>query len=157
LYAVSRDTAGHRGLGVLSRRSTPARAVAVVVAIATGIIVLSALAFGATATDTFAWSGSIGTLIILVIYVLTTIGAVRLIFVQRKIQVPMWEIILPVLGIVVLGYTVYVNLVPYPTSGPARWFPVVAGGILVLAIIAVLAAPRLFSRVGQQLTDAELT
>ncbi len=157
LYAVSRDTVGNRGLGVLSTRSTPARAVAVVVGIATGIIVLSALAFGATATDTFAWSGSIGTLIILVIYILTTIGAVRLIFVQRKIQVPMWEIILPVLGIVVLGYTVYVNLVPYPTSGPARWFPVVAGGILVLAIIAVLAAPRVFSRVGQRLTESELT
>jgi amino acid transporter len=156
LYAVSRDTVGHRGLGVLSTRSTPARAVAVVVTIAAAIVLLCALAFGATATDTFAWSGSIGTLIILVIYVLTTIGAVRLIFVQRKIRVPMWEIILPVLGIVVLGYTVYVNLVPYPTSGPARWFPVVAGGILVLAIVAVLAAPRLFSRVGQQLTEAEL-
>ncbi|HEY3752370.1 MAG TPA: APC family permease [Pseudonocardiaceae bacterium] len=156
LYAVARDSVGARGVGVLSGRGTPARAVGVVTGTAIFIILLCALAFGATATDTFAWSGSIGTLIILVIYILTTIGAIRLVFVQRKMTVPMWQVIFPILGIALLGYTIYVNLVPYPTAGPAEWFPVVAGGILVLAVLAVLFAPGLFSRVGTQLAESEL-
>jgi amino acid transporter len=157
LYAVSRDAVGTRGVGVLSGRGTPARAVAVVAGTAAGIIVLCALAFGATATDTFAWSGTIGTLIILVIYILTTLGAVRLVFVQRTMTVPSWQIILPIGAIALLGYTIYVNLVPYPTSGPAVWFPVVAGGILVLATLTVLFAPRLAARVGTRLAESELS
>jgi amino acid transporter len=164
LYAVSRDAGGRdaadhgstRGVGVLSGRGTPARAVGVVAGTAAAIIVLCALAFGATATDTFAWSGTIGTLIILVIYILTTLGAVRLVFVQRRLRVPRWQVILPIGAIALLGYTVYVNLVPYPTAGPARWFPVVAGGILVLATVAVLCAPRLAARVGSRLSESEL-
>jgi amino acid transporter len=157
LYAVSRDTIGARGIGVLSGRGTPAGAVGVVVGTAAAIIVLCALAFHATATDTFAWSGTIGTLIILIVYLLTTLGAIRLVFVQRRMAVPMWQVVLPVLAIVLLGYTIYVNLVPFPTTAPGLWFPVVAGGVLVLAVLAVVCAPRLFSRVGERLTSAELT
>jgi hypothetical protein len=112
-------------------------------------------AFGATATDTFAWSGSIGTLIILVIYLLTTIGAIRLVFIQRRMSVPMWQVIFPIGGIGLLGYTVYVNLVPYPTTGPAKWFPVVSGGILVLATVVVLAAPALARRMAGRLAETE--
>ncbi|HVV19051.1 MAG TPA: APC family permease [Pseudonocardiaceae bacterium] len=156
LYAVARDTFGDKGVGRLSRRAAPANAVTAVTGAAAAIILLCALAFHATATDTFAWSGSIGTLIILVIYILTTIGAIGLVFVRRKMSVPMWQVVLPVAAIALLGYTVYVNVVPYP-SGPAAWFPVVAGGILVLALVAVLVAPRLAGRVGAKLTDAELT
>jgi hypothetical protein len=69
----------------------------------------------------------------------------------------MWQVVLPVLAIVLLGYTIYVNLVPFPTTAPGLWFPVVAGGVLVLAVLAVVCAPRLFSRVGERLTSAELT
>src|SRR6266702_2423395 len=157
LYALGRDTIGERGIGRLSRRGTPAGAVTTVAGIAAGIILLCALAFGATATDTFAWSGTIGTLIILVVYLLTTVGAIRLVFVQRKMAVPRWQVIVPLGAIALLGYTVYVNVVPYPTAGPARWFPVVAGGILVLAIALVLAAPRLASRMATRLSDANAT
>jgi amino acid transporter len=156
LYAVARDAVGERGVGRLSRRATPAFAVTVVAGAAAAVILLCALAFHATATDTFAWSGSIGTLIILVIYVVTTIGAIRLVFVQRKLAVPRWQVILPVAAIALLGYTVYVNVVPYPT-GPARYFPIVAGGVLVLALVGVLVAPRAARRIGTKLTDTELT
>ncbi|HKN96370.1 MAG TPA: APC family permease [Pseudonocardiaceae bacterium] len=155
LFAVSRDAVGTRGIGVLSVRGTPARAVCAVVGVAAAIILLCALAFGATATDTFAWSGTIGTLIILVIYILTTIGAINLLFVRRRMAVPRWQIVLPVLGILLLGYTVYVNVVPYPTTAPGMWFPVVAGGILLIALLGVLFAPRLANRVGTRLTESE--
>jgi hypothetical protein len=47
----------------------------------------------------------------------------------------------------VLGYTLYRNVIPYPT-GAAAWFPVVSGGWLVVAILAVIFAPGTARRLG---------
>ena len=151
LFALSRDTSGRSRLGSVTRRGTPAVAATCVAALAAAIIALCALAFRATATDTFAWSGTIGTLILLIIYVLATLGAVRLVFIRRKLDVPRWQIVFPIGAIVLLGYTVYVNVVPYPTSGAATWFPVIAGGILLVALVFVLLAPTVARRVGAEL------
>ena len=155
LFALGRDAVGGRGIGRTSSRGTPVVAVSAVTAAAALIIVVCAVFFGATASDTFAWSGSIGTLVLLVIYLLTTAGAILLLFVKRRMRVPVWHIVFPVGALAVLGYTVYVNVVPYPAEGPARWFPVVAGGVLVLAVIFVLAAPRFARRVGERLTELD--
>ena len=156
LFAMSRDlTDGTRGLAEVSSHGTPARAASVVVGLMAAIIVVCVAAFGADVNDTFAWSGTIGTLILLVAYVLTTIGAIRLVFVQHKIQVPQWEIAIPLAALVLLGYTLYRNVIPYPTSGPAQWFPVVAGGWIVLAVIAVLAAPGAARKLGERLAADE--
>ena len=54
-----------------------------------------------------------------------------------------------------LGYTLYRNVIPYPPSGPGRWFPVVSGGWLVVALIAVLVAPGFARRLGAALTASE--
>jgi hypothetical protein len=94
-------------------------------------------------------------LILLVAYVLTTIGAIRLVFIQKKMQVPQWEVAIPIAALIVLGYTLYRNVIPYPTEGPAQWFPVVAGGWLVLSIVAVLAAPGAARRLGERLAADE--
>jgi amino acid transporter len=156
LFAMSRDlTGGHHGLAEVSSHGTPARSAGVVSGLMAGIIVVSIVAFDAEATDTFGWSGTIGTLILLVAYVLTTIGAIRLVFVQHKIQVPQWEIVIPLAALVVLGYTLYRNVIPYPESGPAQWFPVIAGGWIVLAVIAVLVAPGAARRLGERLAADE--
>ncbi|WIV56991.1 APC family permease [Amycolatopsis nalaikhensis] len=155
LYALGRDAFGGRGLGRTSAQGTPVAAVSAVTGAAVLIIVVCALFFGATASDTFAWSGSIGTLILLVIYLLTTVGAILLLFVKRRMRVPRWHLVFPIGALAVLGYTVYVNVVPYPTEGPARWFPVVAGAVLVLAVISVLSAPRFARRVGERLSTVD--
>lgn len=84
------------------------------------IVVVSGVFFDAEAFDTFLWSGTIGTLILLV-----------------------------------LGYTHYRNVIPYPTEGPPQWFPIVASGWLLIALIAVVAAPQLARRIGADLTAAE--
>ncbi|MFG1647252.1 APC family permease [Amycolatopsis sp. NPDC049252] len=151
LFALGRDAVGGRGIGRTSAKGTPVAAVGVVTAVAALIIVVCAVFFGATASDTFAWSGSIGTLILLVIYLLTTLGAILLLFVKRRMRVPVWHLVVPLGALAVLGYTVYVNVVPYPTEGPARWFPLVAGGVLVLAVILVLVAPAYARRVGARI------
>jgi len=111
--------------------------------------------FDAKIVDTFAWSGVMGTLILLVAYVLTTIGAIRLVFVQRRMAVPAWQVVIPVLALALLGYTIYRNVLPYPTSGPARFFPVVAGAWILLSASAVLAWPRAAARLGARLTAEE--
>ncbi|WP_406628945.1 APC family permease [Amycolatopsis sp. WGS_07] len=155
LFALGRDAFDGRGIGRISAKGTPAVAVTVVALAAALIILVCAVFFGATADDTFAWAGSIGTLLLLVIYLLTTVGAILLLFVRRRMRVPWWHLVFPIGALALLGYTVYVNVVPYPTEGPARWFPVVAGGVLVLAVVVVALAPGFARRVGERLAEGE--
>jgi amino acid transporter len=162
-YAFARDTrrdpARAGGLAATTPAGTPAVAAIVVTAVMALIQLVCAVFFNAEAFDTFLWSGTIGTLILLVAYVLTTIGAIRLVFVQRRMPaVPRWQVVVPVLALVVLGYTLYRNVSPYPSydDGPAFWFPIVAGGWLLAGVIAVLVAPAMAQRAGAALTAAEL-
>jgi len=157
-YAMSRDTFGSRHIGAANRWGTPTAATGLVTA-ATIIIYVVYVAVSsqasAVAENAFFWSGTIGTLILLVVYVLATIGMTRLVFVQRKMpSVPMWQIVIPVAAIVVLGYTLYRNVYPYP-SGDAYWFPVVGGAWLRAATIGVLAAPGTARRLGAALAARE--
>jgi hypothetical protein len=118
------------------------------------VIVEVAVAAHADAFNSFLWGGTIGTLILLVVYVLATVGCVMLVFVRRKLPVPMWQVIVPIASLVVLGYTLYRNVWPYP-SGTAKWFPIVSGIWLVVAVIAVLFAPGTARKLGAALAARE--
>jgi amino acid transporter len=156
IFAMNRDLVGERGLSVVSRYGTPARAAYIVLLLMGGIIALCAFAFNAKVADTFAWSGTMGTLILLVAYVLATIGVSRLLFFQRKMPVPSWQIVIPIIALVILGYTIYRNVIPYPPSGqPAYWFPIVAGGWIALCVVLVLALPGPASVLGRRLAAEE--
>jgi len=54
----------------------------------------------------------------------------------------------------VLGYTLYRNVWPYPT-GTGAWLPIWAGGWLLVAILAVIFAPKAARRIGAMMTRAE--
>ena len=154
-----RDTARAGGLASTTAAGTPAVAAIVVTAVMALVQLVCAVFFDAEAFDTFLWSGTIGTLILLVAYLLTTVGAIRLVFVQRRMPaVPMWQVVVPLLALVVLGYTVYRNVAPYPAyaDGPAFWFPIVAGAWLLVGLVAVVVAPAMAQRAGAALTAAEL-
>ncbi len=155
VYALSRDTAGPRGLGSGSRWGTPAWATLTVIISAGVIVLLYKTAFHATAFDSFLWSGTIGTLILLVVYVLATLGATVLVFVRRKLPVPAWQVVIPTLGIIVLGYTLYRNVIPWPAAGPARWEVITTGVWLAVAIVAVIAAPGTTRKLGVALAARE--
>jgi len=154
MYALSRDTAGPRGVGAGSRWGTPANATVVIVAMSALIVIIYATAFHATAFDSFLWSGTIGTLILLVAYVLASIGCIMLVFVRRKLPVPTWQIVIPIAGLVVLGYTLYRNVIPYPT-GDGRWFPITSGAWLLAAVVAVIVAPGTARKLGAALAARE--
>jgi amino acid transporter len=163
VFAFARDTApaerSASGLAAVNREGVPARAALASTVVMAAIVLVCALFFGAQAEDTFLWSGTIGTLILLVAYVLTTIGAIRLVFLQKKLPgVPMWQVVIPIAALVVLGYTIIRNVFPYPAyaDGAPFWFPVVAGVWLLAGLAAVLAAPALARRAGQALMAAEL-
>ena len=74
-------------------------------------------------------------------YILATIGMVRLVFFSGQTTVRRWEITIPVLGVIVLGYTVFRNVWPLP-AGVAWWGPSVAIAWFVIGIIWVLAQAR---------------
>ena len=156
LYALSRDTAGPRGLGQSSSRwGTPVWATLAIVAMAGVIVIIeTAVAAQPAAFNSFLWSGTIGTLILLVVYVLATVGCIMLVFVRHKLPVPTWQIVVPIAGLIVLGYTLYRNVIPYPTGTP-KWFPVVSGAWLVAAVIAVIFAPGTARKLGAALDARE--
>ncbi|MBV9452214.1 MAG: APC family permease [Streptosporangiaceae bacterium] len=158
IFAMYRDSYGERGPGKVSRWGTPAYATGVVTVLTVAIYVSYIAVSHHTsqlATNAFLWSGTIGTLILLVAYLLATIGMVLLVFVKRKMpSVPRWQIVVPIAAIVVLGYTLYRNVYPYPT-GDAQWYPRVAAAWLVAAVIAVVVAPRTARKLGAALTAAD--
>ena len=157
LYAVSRDASPGLAISRTGRNDTPAAAAVVVSVVIALIALVCAVFFGAEPFDTFLWSGTIGTLILLVAYVLATIGCIKLLFVDRKMEVPMWEVVIPLAALVMLGYTIWRNVIPYPDANPAQWFPVVAFGWVLLVAIVMLASPGLARKLSLSLEKADET
>jgi amino acid transporter len=155
LFSLARDAKPGTTLSrVNSRWQTPVPAIVAIIIGAIAVYVIYAGAFGQTAIDIFDTSGTIGTLILLVVYLLTTVGAIKLLFFSGAVKVRRWEIIIPVAGALVLGYTLYRNVWPYPT-GTAAWLPIWAGGWLAVAIVAVIVAPGAARRIGVMMTEAD--
>jgi predicted neutral ceramidase superfamily lipid hydrolase len=100
--------------------------------------------------DLFLASGTIGTLILLVAYALATIGAVRLLFFSGRREVAVWEIVLPALALLLIGYTLFRNTWPYPT-GAAGAYPALSALWLLTGIAWVLARPAATRRAGRLL------
>jgi amino acid transporter len=154
LFALSRHTPVERWLGTTSTRTgAPAGALVVVLTIGVGAIVAQRIA-GVSAVNAFFYPGTIGVLAMLVAYIVTNIGAIRYLFISAR-RAPLWEIVIPVIGIVFLGYTIYRNVhgVPFPYDR----FPWVVGIWLVVGGGFILLAPALARRIGQALVhDAQL-
>jgi amino acid transporter len=156
LFAIVRDLAPGHPLGRTGSSQTPAPAALVVVTVVFLIGLVCKVFFDAKVFDTFLWSGTIGTLILLVAYVLATIGCIKLIWFDRKMpQVPTWQIVIPLAGLVVLGYTIYRNVIPYPTSGPAQWFPIVAFGWVILVALVAFLVPGFAQRLQGGLNELD--
>ena len=93
-------------------------------------------------------------LILLFAYLMATAGAIRLLFLSGERSVPAWEIVVPVLALLVLLYTLYRNVIPYPT-GTLYWIPIVCGVWVLAALAFVLARPELARRAGAKLLAEE--
>lgn len=161
IFALSRDGVGVPALAQVDRRhGIPLRAVATAAAAAAVIILVAWLGLGAKPFDVFLYSGTIGTLILLVPYILATIGAIILYFSTRGVsagggvRVRRWEVVIPVVAIVVLGYTLFRNIYPFPT-GAAWWGPLPALAWLVGVLALLFLRPAAAREAGRRLTLSE--
>jgi amino acid transporter len=155
LYAIARDFSSTSLLGRTGTGGTPAVATFAVTALVAVIALVCATAFSAEPFDTFLWSGTIGTLILLVAYVLATLGCIKLVFIERKLSVPQWQVVIPILALAMLGYTIYRNVWPYPEGNPGQWLPAVAFGWVALVTVVVLLSPGLARRLTRGLARAD--
>jgi hypothetical protein len=71
----------------------------------------------------FFYPATIGVLTLLVAYIMTNAGALRFLFASRR--APAWEIVFPVIALVVLAYVIYRNVYPAPAF-PFNIFPYIA-------------------------------
>src|SRR3954451_18503998 len=126
---LKREGTAPTGLAGPTRAGTPGVAAVLVLVVMAVIMLVMAIAGGGEAFNVFLWSGTIGTLILLVVYVLTTIGAIKLVFVERRLPaVPMWQVVVPIAALLVLGCTLWRNVIPFPSpsDGALFWNPIVA-------------------------------
>src|SRR5215475_14211737 len=159
IYALGRDGVLPARLGTVEpQRRTPVAASVLVVLVVYVVVALTWAGLRSNPSTLFVQSGTIGTLILLIVYVLATIGMVRLVFfgppAADRPAVRRWQIVVPFLGIVVLGYTLYRNVWPLPT-GVNWWGPSVALGWLVLGIVGVLLRPAATRRAGRMMLRSE--
>jgi hypothetical protein len=105
-----------------------------------------------SATSAFFYPGTLGVLSLLVAYIVTNLGAINHLFIRAR-RAPLYEIVLPILGIVFLGYTIYKNVTGQVF--PYSRFPLVVGIWLILGAALILATPKLARRIGIALARDE--
>lgn len=132
LYALARDAGAASGVARLSRTGEPVVALVIVLLVVAGIIVGQRLAGSAVLDATF-YALTVGTLCLLVAYILATLGAINFLFVRGRRGAPAWQVVIPVLALALVGYTLYKNV--FGLDFPYSRFP-----YIVLAWLAVGAA-----------------
>jgi amino acid transporter len=155
VYAFARDgVLPHRLAAIEDKHRIPQAATTTVV-LAVGVIgVVLAAVVRLAPFDVFADGGAVGVLILLPVYGVATIGAAKLLFVPGPRQVARWEVAVPALALLVLLYTLYRNVIPYP-SGPAAWFPILAAAWLLAGVAWAFLRPAAAERAGTALARDE--
>jgi amino acid transporter len=146
MYAQARDATGTRtGLAGLSRNGQPAVALVVAFVIIGLNLIIEQLAGESVLNATFS-ALQVGTVLILVAYVLATVGAIRFLFFGGERRVPAWQIVIPLLGGAFVCYTIYRNVFIGQTGALAST-PAIEVVYLIIGLLVVLVAPGLAGRV----------
>jgi amino acid transporter len=145
LYALSRDSIGPDS--TLARTSAktgaPVVALAVCLVIFFGVVVVQRLNGTQILNATF-YTLTVGTLALLIAYFMATFGAIRFLFLGSERKAPGREIVIPLVGLFMLGLTLYKNT--FGLSFPYNRFPIVVA-IWVLVGVGIAAfAPGVASR-----------
>jgi amino acid transporter len=149
VFALARDGLLPRGLAeVGSATGIPGAAVTASMAVTLVFLLVFGLA-GTGALDAFFYLATIGTLSLLVVYILVSAAAFRLIF-TRAVRASRLELVLPVGGAAIAGYVLYRNLVPAPAS-PFDVFPYIVAAWLLVGLAIAVGVPGLARRISEQL------
>jgi hypothetical protein len=98
-------------------------------------------------------AGSVGRAVPLA-FVLATIGAAKLLFYSGERQVVAWEVVVPFLALVVIGYTLFRNVYPYPPDAAAL-YPIIAAVWVILGILVTFVCYAATQRAGERLMAEE--
>ena len=155
MYAQARDGLGaDNGLAKLSRHGQPRVALIVVLIIFTCALIGQQLG-GSTVINATFYPLQIGTVLILVAYVMATVGAIYFLFFKGRARVPMWQIAIPILGGLFVCYTIYRNVFVGQEGTFAR-LPYIEVAYLIVGLVVVMVAPGLAGRVRAGLAAGEV-
>jgi amino acid transporter len=139
LFTLGRDRLLPASFGRTTHGTGSPLAAMIAVVIFTTVSVLILAACGVSAVNAFGDFGALGVLALLVVYIATEIAAIRL-FLGRWRPV---QFAIPIVAIILLGYSLYGNVYPVPAL-PAAIFPyIVLGWILAGVIVSLLFPQRL--------------
>jgi amino acid transporter len=154
VFALSRDGAGPSRLNSVSGAGVPRAAAAVILAATAVFFTVGWIISKGNPFNTAVVAGTAGTLVLLIAYAMATLGCMRLLFLSGQRTVSRWEVVIPTAGIVVLGYTLYRNLYPFPV-GSAWWGPGLFLAFTLLVAAFVLLRPEMARKAGLRLTADE--
>jgi amino acid transporter len=148
LYALARDAGTKRGIVRLSRHGEPIAALGIVIAIMLGVMIGQRVNGSSVLNATF-YALTIGTIALLVAYLLATLGAIRFLFLGRTPRAPRWQIIVPTAGAGFVLYTIYKNVIG--VSFPYNRFAYLVAAWLVIGLGIVVFSPGMADRVTARL------
>jgi amino acid transporter len=152
LFAMGRDGFANHRLGTSSRRTgAPAVALAVVMTIALAWVIGQRVN-GTNVVNAFFYPGTIGVLSMIIAYIVTNAGAIKLFAIDRRER--KWELIVPPVAILFLAYVFWRNAsgVPYPYDR----FPWLVAGWAVIGLAIVIAVPGLARRIGTSMSRLDV-
>lgn len=151
IFAIARDARPGSWLGSVGGSGEPKAAIKLVVAFALGLTIAFKLG-GVAGLSAVFYTGTLGTLSLLVAYALVDAGAARLM--ARGSNRERLLCALPLGGIAVILYLGYNELYPRPPH-PYDLFPYIVGGWLLLGLALVVASPGLAARLGKGLVASD--
>jgi amino acid transporter len=159
VFAMSRGGVGDRRLSRVSDKSGVPAVAATAISVGAVLVILAILAVSNhVAFNLFAWSGTVGTLVLLVAYAVFTAGAWYFLCIRGPRNgepANRLDFVVPILGLVVLGYTLYRNVLPWPSTTAGRVIAIMALVWVLIAIVGVLVAPGRAARIGDRLAQDE--
>ena len=149
VFALARDGLLPRRLATVSATTgTPSAAVTASMALTLVFLLAFGLA-GTSALNAFFYLATIGTLSVLVVYIVVSASAFSLVA-THAVRASRLELVLPVGGVLIAGYVLYRNLVPAPAS-PFDVFPYIVAAWLLIGLGIALTVPGLARRISEQL------
>jgi len=148
LFAFARDGLTFRRLsGVSAATGVPQRALAVEMLIGLAMLTAFRLA-GTSALDTFFYLATIGTLSLLVMYVLTNVAAAAHLG-RRSLR----QVAVPAIGVLIACFVLYHTVWPVPPP-PYQYFPYLVLGWLLAGLIITVVIPGFRAKVDGGLARA---
>lgn len=112
IFSMGRDKVLPGWLGqVHSRFHSPYTAIYALTSISVVAGILLSVWLGSSLTDVYGWTGTIGTVAIVIVYMLACIGLIKFFWRDPERNIFL-HVICPILGIVCLGYPLWVNVKP---------------------------------------------